>query len=42
MIEKNPEYNLNTVTNFIISYNSQHNFDISNLKLQKILLAHQK
>lgn len=37
MIKKNPKYNLNTVTNFIISYSSHHKLDISNLKLQKIL-----
>lgn len=37
MIEKNPKYNLNTVTNFIINYSNYHKLDISNLKLQKIL-----
>lgn len=37
MIKKNPKYNLNTITNFIINYSSHHNLDTSNLKLQKIL-----
>lgn len=37
MIEKKPKYNLDTVTNFIISYSDHHDLGINNLKLQKIL-----
>lgn len=37
MIQNNPKYNLNTITNFIIKCSNIRKFDINNLKLQKIL-----
>lgn len=37
MIQNNPKYDLNTITNFIIKYSNASTLDISNFKLQKIL-----